>query len=173
CNVPETEEFEETDLVDGTFITLFETVNGRFGIVEGVVEDWKASKDQGDFTTEDPMQLHITFTPDDNEVIDQVTIDVKDPNATLYYSPDGGTTLIPFGVNPAVMTGAQFAAWTLYAKQSIVSDIDIPMTISMLIRDPDNGLTAIISQNTAAVIDAVADQPGNVLSSSVSTTGNL
>jgi T1SS-143 domain-containing protein len=171
------------DTVGGTFTTTITTVvtpppgsppgnpdlGGITGTVSGGFEDWQPYKNTGDHTVE-PMGLHITFTPNDNEVVDSATISNFTAGTKFFFESSNGTfTEIPQTNGSITITGAQMAANNIYILPPEHSDKDIPMTISLNIHDPDNGLTAVVAQNTVAVVDAVADQP--TLASTISLGG--
>ena len=180
-SVPDPNVFVADDIVEdtvgGSFTTTIITIvppgtpgdpgnpnnpnlGGIVGPVNGGFEDWMPNQNIGDYT-EVPTALQIVFTPNDNEVVTQVTISNFDPAVEFYFrDANGVTTKLTPNANGAIsFTGAQLAANQIFVKPPANSDKDIPMTITLNIVDPDNGLTAVISQNVVAVIDSVADRP--------------
>ena len=166
---PETREFvgDETDSVGGTFVPEFETVDGLITIAGGF-EDWQAGKNAGDMT-QTPMALNLAFTPDDNEVVDTVTISNIPSTVQFFYGTTGSYAPLVIVGGSVTLTAAQLASGNVFVLAQPRVDGDIPMTVTMQITDPDNGQSAILSQNVVAVVDAVADMP--VISTAITVGG--
>jgi T1SS-143 domain-containing protein len=166
---PSPEVFVADDIpFGGTFVPGFNTPSGIFGSVSGGFEDWQPAKNVGNMV-EEPMAMQINFTPNSNEVVDQVTVSNIPTGVTFYYGTPGNYVPITVTNGSVTFTGAQLAGGNIFIKQADNIDGDIPLTISLLIRNPVTNQTAILTQNAVAVVDAVADQP--ILNSTVSIGG--
>jgi T1SS-143 domain-containing protein len=171
-NQPEIQEFvgQRLDPMGGTFITEFDTVAGVLGNFQGGFEDWQPAQNVGNLT-EYPMAMSFTFTPQDNEVVNTVTVSNIPNGVTFYYGTPGNYVAVPIVNGEVTFTAAQLAAGQVFVKGVGNSDADIPMTVSMQITDPDNGQTAILTQNVVAIMDAVADKPA--ITTSIAVDGVL
>jgi T1SS-143 domain-containing protein len=172
-NQPEIQEFigQRLDPMGGTFITEFDTVAGVLGQVSGGFEDWMPFQNTGNMT-QYPMEMSFTFTPQDNEIVNTVTVSNIPNGVTFYYGTTGNYVPVPVVNGEVTFTAAQLAAGHVFVMGVPNSDADIPMTVTMQITDPDNGQTAILTQNVTAIMDAAADLPV-IVSNSVTVDGVL
>jgi T1SS-143 domain-containing protein len=171
-NQPEIQEFvgQRLDPLGGTFITEFDTVAGALGQVSGGFEDWQPAQNVGNLT-QYPMEMSFTFTPQDNEIVNTVTVSNIPNGVTFYYGTTGNYVPVPVINGEVTFTAAQLASGSVFVKGVGNSDADIPMTVTMQITDPDNGQSAILTQNVVAIMDAVADKPA--ITTSISVDGVL
>ncbi|WP_218044970.1 DUF5801 repeats-in-toxin domain-containing protein [Kiloniella majae] len=155
---------------EGTFSFSFETANifpiipgGIEGAVDGGFEDWKPNQNQGN-TVVNPMKIVFDFMSADNEVIDSIDV-TSLPAGTILYVGGFEVSNIIFsnvagsevGTLPINITGSDINQ--VYLKGAEHSDVDIPVTITANISDPDGGLTAELTSSATAIIDATADKP--------------
>ncbi|MBG3878061.1 VWA domain-containing protein [Desulfovibrio oxamicus] len=147
-----------------TFGDVDVTVDGADGCLRvsgGGYEDWMPDAHVGD-TTILKSALNISFTPDENEVLD---------NLVVKY--DGRTFILVVGENPgdpgyreitldhwgdsAVVSPAEIGH--LYVKTTLNSDRDIPIEVTANYHDPNSGDSGSSTTDHTMVIDAVADKP--------------
>lgn len=109
-----------------------------------------------------PLQLAVVFTPADNEELTQLTltgfhegttISIGDPS----FGPGSFEVTGPDQI--VTLTPAQIAAGVFVRPPEDSSD-DMNLSATADIRDPDSGMTNVISDTFTLVIDAVADKPG-------------
>ncbi|MBE7638249.1 hypothetical protein GUA87_15435, partial [Sneathiella sp. P13V-1] len=157
----EPEELEERsgDTPDGTITVTFisDDPEGELGPIEGGYEDWQPYQNEGSSYTV-PMQMVVEFTPDDNEVLNFITISNIPEGAKIFIGGTGAanegtiidgeiTILAPGGVLP-----------DLFLLPPADSDNDITLNIQADITDPEGG-DGVISGSGTAIIDAAADRP--------------
>ncbi|MDB5478815.1 MAG: hypothetical protein JWM96_1310, partial [Alphaproteobacteria bacterium] len=148
--------------------TTTTTVGGVAGQFSGGFEDWQPNKNVGD-TSVSPAQFAVNFTPNDNEVVDQVTISNIPASVQFYYGTASSYTPVTAVNGSITFSSAQLAAGNIFIMDSSKSDTDVQLSVSLAIRDPDTNQTALLTQNTVVVFDAVADLP--TVSSSISMAG--
>jgi len=122
------------------------------GAYVGAFEDWQPNQHLG-FTEAFAAAFGFTFTPDDNEVLNSITF-IGPIAGTLLV---GGVEVLPNGAGNFVIAAADIGNVTLLPLAD--SGTDIPLSGFASITDPDSGLTGTVPFAFTAVVDAVADQP--------------
>ncbi|NIA72502.1 type I secretion C-terminal target domain-containing protein [Pelagibius litoralis] len=145
-----------------TFLTETDGGEGSVTTFEGGFEDWQPDQDDCESKTF-PMQLIIGFTPDDNEELVSFTISGIPEGARFFVggSDDANEVLTTGGTTP-LLTPADLASG-LFLLPPEDSGVDIPLTVTAVISDPDSGDTSVITGSATAIIDSVADNPEFIL----------
>lgn len=109
-----------------------------------------------------PLQLVVTFTPADNETLDQITLSGFTAGTVIGIgSPDLGAGNVIVITDPAqqvTLTAAQLASG-VYLRPPQDDATDMTITATARISDPDSGLGETLSGSFVLVVDAVADRP--------------
>ncbi|WP_085905429.1 DUF5801 repeats-in-toxin domain-containing protein [Kiloniella majae] len=176
------------DPAEGTFSFTFATTDvvsfikgGVEGSFVGGFEDWQANQHLGDAKATDdpstpdvdestsPMQIVFTFVPADNEIVDSIDVTALPEGVTLYVGGFEAGDIVfsnvpgnEVGTLPVNILGSDLDE--VYLKGAEHSDVDLPVTVTANISDPDSGETASLTFTATAIIDAAADKP--VLSTS-------
>ncbi len=122
------------------------------GTYLGAFEDWQPNQHLG-LTEAFAAAFGFTFTPDDNEVLNSITF-IGPIDGHLLVS---GVEVLPNGAGNYVIAAADIGNVTLLPNAD--SGTDIPLSGFASITDPDSGLTGTVPFAFTAVVDAVADQP--------------
>ncbi|MDR3043998.1 MAG: hypothetical protein LBU75_07005 [Desulfovibrio sp.] len=111
---------------------------------------------------EQSLQITVVFSPADNEVLTQLTLTGFHEGTTISIGDPsfGPGSFVVTGPGQVVtLTPAQIAAG-VFVRPPEDSSADMNLSATADIRDPDSGMTGVISGSFTLVIDAVADKPG-------------
>lgn len=147
-----------------TFGDVNVTVDGADGCLRvsgGGYEDWMPDAHVGD-TTIFKSALNISFTPDENEVLDNLVVKYDGRTFTLVVGENPGDPgyreiVLDHWGDSAVVSPAEIGH--LYVKTALNSDRDIPIEVTANFHDPNSGDLGDKTVDHTMVIDAVADKP--------------
>ncbi|HCG04780.1 MAG TPA: VWA domain-containing protein, partial [Desulfovibrio sp.] len=140
------------------------TVDGADGCLRvsgGGYEDWMPDAHLGE-TTIFKSALNISFTPDENEVLDNLVVKYDGRTFTLVVGENPGDPgyreiVLDHWGDSAVVSPAEIGH--LYVKTALNSDRDIPIEVTANFHDPNSGDLGDKTVDHTMVIDAVADKP--------------
>ena len=116
----------------------------------GGFEDWQPNQNLGD-TTESPTKLIITFTPQDSQVPNTITVS-NIPDGVIFFVAGSPVSI----TNGSFSVDASFID-DITLMGSVDSDADIPLTVEVAFDSSDG--PGSVSVDAVVVIDAVADKP--------------
>jgi hypothetical protein len=116
----------------------------------GGFEDWQPNQNLGD-TTESPTKLIITFTPQDSQVPNTITVS-NIPDGVIFFVAGSPVSI----TNGSFSVDASFID-DITLMGSVDSDADIPLTVEVAFDSADG--PGSVSVDAVVVIDAVADKP--------------
>ncbi|WMW67128.1 VWA domain-containing protein [Nitratidesulfovibrio liaohensis] len=149
-----------------TYGTVDVKVDGADGCLNvssgnGGFEDWMPNAHTGDMTVM-KTALNIGFTPDENEVVDNLVIKYDGRPFTLVVGDGAGAHEYVLdgtsGHTSVTLTGTDLAQH-LYVKTPTNSDKDIPLEVTANYHDPNSGDLGSATVDHTVKIDAVADKP--------------
>ena len=126
------------------------------GTFDGAFEDGRPNQHIGDESLH-LTNLNIVFEPNDNEVLEQFTLNGI-PAGVRIFMDAAGTIEMPVVDGSITVPGSEVG--NIHLLPPPESDVDIPLTFVALISDPDNpGVFSELTGNLVVVVDAVADIP--------------